>query len=219
MSEEQIETPEVSEPSWWIDKETPGSGDRPEWLPEKFKAVEDVAKSFRELEKRLGSAPDKYDWSKGESWIDPEYEPFQQMAEFAKSKHVPQEVMDNMLETVGTYFNEFNTDYEAERQALGENADERLNTVDNWAKSNFSEETYEALVANMRTAKDVQAIEEIRKKMVSETTAIPSGKETAEPKLTVKDIQAEMVQNYDRYKTDARYREEIKTKISKAVES
>ena len=209
---------ESVEPTWRWDKETAGSGERPGWLPEKFKTAEDVAISFKELEKRLGSAPEKYDWTKGESWIDPEYEPFQKMAEFAKSKHVPQEVMDNMLETVGAYFDEFNTDYAAEREALGENADDRLNTVDNWAKANFSEETYDALVGNMRTAKDVQAIEEVRNKMVAETTAIPTGNETSEPKITVKDIQAEMVQNYDKYKTDARYREEIKNKISKAVD-
>jgi hypothetical protein len=210
---------ESVEPTWWWDKSTPGTGERPGWLPAKFKTAEDVASSFKELEKRLGAAPEKYDWSKGESWVDPEYEPFQKMADFAKSKHVPQEVMDNMLETVGEYFNEFNTDYTAERESLGENADDRLNTVDNWAKANFSEETYDALVGNMRTAKDVQAIEEIRNKMIADTTVIPSGKETAEPKLTVKDIQEEMVQNYARYKTDSRYRDEIKSKIARAVES
>jgi len=38
--------------------------DRPEWLPEKFKSPEDLAKSYTELEKKIsGRVPEKYDWS------------------------------------------------------------------------------------------------------------------------------------------------------------
>lgn len=39
--------------------------DRPQWLPEKFKTPEDLAKSYSELEKKVSGskAPDKYDWS------------------------------------------------------------------------------------------------------------------------------------------------------------
>ena len=38
--------------------------DRPEWLPEKFKTPEDLAKSYSELEKKITSkVPEKYDWS------------------------------------------------------------------------------------------------------------------------------------------------------------
>jgi len=39
--------------------------DRPEWLPEKFKTPEDLAKSYSELEKKVSGtkAPEKYDWS------------------------------------------------------------------------------------------------------------------------------------------------------------
>jgi len=32
-------------------------GDRPEWLPEKFKTPEDMSKAYTELEKKLGQAP------------------------------------------------------------------------------------------------------------------------------------------------------------------
>tara|TARA_R110000850_G_scaffold212078_1_gene337820 strand:+ start:3701 stop:4393 length:693 start_codon:yes stop_codon:yes gene_type:complete len=213
------ESQESAEPSWWWDKSNPGVGDRPDWLPEKYKSAEDTAKAFKELEKRLGSAPDKYDWSKGKGWVDEEYEPFQKMAEFAKSNHVPQVVMDNMLESVGTYLDEFNTDYTAEKEALGENAENRLNTIDNWAKANFSEETHKALISNLRTAGDVKAIEEMRSKMVDGMTTIPTGNETAPTAMTVKEIQAEMLQNYDKYKIDEGYRAEIKGKIARALET
>tara|TARA_R110000868_G_C10904094_1_gene764507 strand:+ start:483 stop:1274 length:792 start_codon:yes stop_codon:yes gene_type:complete len=40
------------------------SEDRPEWLPEKFKTAEDLAKSYSELEKKItNKVPEKYDWS------------------------------------------------------------------------------------------------------------------------------------------------------------
>jgi len=41
------------------------TGDRPTWLPEKFKSGEDLAKSYSELEKKmtdLPKAPDNYSW-------------------------------------------------------------------------------------------------------------------------------------------------------------
>src|SRR5690606_12592008 len=94
-------------PTWYWDENTPGNGARPGWLPEKYKSAADVAKAYSELEKRLGQAPNEYDFSKGESWIEADYEPFQQMADFAKQHHVPQAVMDKMLETVGLYLDEF----------------------------------------------------------------------------------------------------------------
>jgi len=214
---EESSTESAPEPSWWWDKSTPGEGERPDWLPTKYKSAEDTANAFRELEKKLGSAPDKYDWSKGSGWVDPDYEPMQEMADFAKSRHVPQDVFDKMLETVGTYLDEFNTDYESERQQLGEDAKERLTKVDNWAKSNFSKETYEAIVGNLRTANDVKAIEELRNKMIGNETSIPSGNESSEPTITLEEIQSEMNANYSKYKTDANYRNEIQSKIRKAA--
>ena len=37
------------------DNTTPGAPERPEWLPEKFNSPEDMAKSYKELEKKLGT--------------------------------------------------------------------------------------------------------------------------------------------------------------------
>ncbi|WP_421876594.1 hypothetical protein [Pacificispira sp.] len=48
------------------DSETDTQEDRPEWLPEKFKSPEDMAKAYANLEKKLGekqpSAPESYDF-------------------------------------------------------------------------------------------------------------------------------------------------------------
>lgn len=205
-------------PAWWWDKGTPGTGDRPEWLPSKFKTVEDAARAFSELEKRLGSAPDQYDFSKAEKWIDADFDSFKEMAAFAKSKHVPQEVMDKMLESVGSYLDAFTVDTNSEKLALGENAEDRLRVLNNWAKSNFTDETYKALTSNLRTADAVKAIEEMREKMIQNNTTIPTGNETSTPVLTVQEVQMELEQNLDKYQSDPNYRKEIQRKIALASE-
>jgi hypothetical protein len=204
-------------PSWHWDDNTPGSGDRPDWLPGKFKTVADAAKSYSELEKRVGSAPSEYSLEKGQGWIEPDYGPFQDMLTLAKSKHVPQEVMDSMLESVGKYLDEFKIDGTEERAKLGEKAEERLGLLDNWLGSNFSKETREALSESLKTADAILALEEVRNKMLNSTTTIPnSNHEAVNNAPTLQDIQSEMNKNLDKYKTDPVYRRELQAKIEAA---
>jgi len=212
-------TPSIEpiEPTWWHHEGVPGAGDRPDWLASKFKTVSDAAKSYNELEKRVGSAPNEYDLSKGDSWIEGDYQPFQEMLELAKSKHVSQDVMDKMLDSVGKYLDEFKVDYSQERAKLGDKAEERLGLLDNWAKSNFSAETYEALSNNLRTADSIKALEEVRNKMNSSTTTIPNSNHDVNTQVpTLQDIQGELNNNLDKYKTDPAYRAQLQQKMEMA---
>lgn len=204
--------------NWFWDSNTPGVGERPEFLPEKYKSVADVAKAYKELESRLGTAPKEYDFSKGAGWIEPDYEPFQQMAEFARSKHVPQDVMDKMLESVGLYLDEFRTDLNEEKSKLGERATERLQTLNNWAKSNLSEKSFAALTAGMRTADQIEALEEIRNKMLNNSTMVPGGNENvATGGMTIEEYRSELNANYTKFKTDPAYRKEMEKKLTSIV--
>lgn len=207
-------------PSWYWDENTPGTGERPIYLQSKFKSVAEAAKSFNELEKVKGSAPNEYDFSKGQGWIEPDYEPFQKMAEFAKSKHVPQEVMDTMLETVGLYLDEFKTDIEEEKAKLGEHATERLTKLNNWAKSNLSEKSFQTLSAGMRTADAIEALEEIRNKMLSNNTMVPSNNTgIANSGMSIEEYRSELNANYTKYKSDAHYRKEMDRKLESIMGS
>jgi len=212
----QSEAP--SSPTWYWDENTPGSGDRPGWLPTKYKSAADVAKAYGELEKRLGQAPAEYDFSKGEGWIEPDYEPFQHMADFAKQHHVPQSVMDKMLETVGLYLDEFRTDMNEEKAKLGENASERLQVLNNWARSNLSEKAFTVLSGNMRTADAIEALEEIREKMLGNNTMVP-GNNAANTNggLTMEEYRSELQANYQKYKNDPYYRKEMERKLERIV--
>lgn len=207
--------PAAPEPSWWWDENTPGQGERPSWLPDKYKSAEDVAKAYSELQKKLGSAPDQYDWSKGNNWVDPDYEPFHEMENYLRGKAVPQDVVDVMLTTVDKFLNEFNINQEEERKALGDNAPERLRILNNWVKANFSEETQEALISSMNTAASVKAIEEMRTMMIENNTTIPTGNEAPVPSYSIEDVTREMQQNLEQYKNDPKYRAEIQAKFEK----
>jgi len=204
--------------NWYWDENTPGHGERPQFLPEKYKSVADVAKAYKELESRLGTAPKEYDFSKGESWIEPDYEPFHEMAEFAKSKHVPQEVMDKMLESVGSYLDEFKTDMSEERAKLGEKASERLQLLNNWARSNLSEKSFQALSSGMRSAEAIEALEEIRNKMLNNATMVPGGNaNVVSGGITIEEYRSELNANYDKYKKDPVYRKEMERKLENVM--
>lgn len=206
-------------PKWWVDEGVPGTGDRPEWLGDKFKSAADLARSYSELEKRVGNAPENYDFSKSK-YIDPEFASFKDLQEYAKSKKVPQDVMDKMLESVDKYFDEFNYDPNEELQRFGDNAKERLTTLNNWAKANLSEESFVALTSNLRTADAVKALEELRNKVMTNNTVVPSGNDvsgTGAPNL--KEVQEELNNNLDKYKTDPKYRKEIQAKLQSAAKS
>ena len=63
LIEKQVEEPVDTVPKPG-DQPVEKQPDRPEWLPEKFKTPEDLAKSYSELEKKMtNKIPESYDWS------------------------------------------------------------------------------------------------------------------------------------------------------------
>ena len=222
MSDEEI-VQEIEEgngdtempPSWFIDEGIPGVGDRPSWLNEKFKSAADLAKSYYELEKRVGVAPEEYDLSQSK-FIDPDYIPFQEFTQLAKEKRVPKEVVDKMIDSLDKYMDEFSIDYTEEAKKLGENAKQRLTTLDNWAKANLSNDSYEALTSNMRNAESIKALEELRGKMMSNMTTIPGNESTTPNTVSLDDVKAEYVTNLQKYKEDPIYRKDLQSRLALA---
>jgi hypothetical protein len=199
-------------PSWFIDEGIPGIGERPNWLPEKFKTVADLSKSYAELEKRVGIAPESYDFTKSR-YLDPDYVPFQELQQFAKEKRVPQDVMDKMIESVDKYMDEFSSDPTEELKKLGDNAKERVTTVDNWAKANLSKESYEALTGSIRNADSIKALEELRGKIMSNNVQVPGNNGSIEGVTSLDDLTKELSMNLTKYKNDDSYRKEYQKRL------
>ncbi len=214
----EVVTPPAA-PSWYIDEGIPGVGNRPGWLNEKFKSTADLAKSYHELEKKVGTVPDDYDFSKSK-YLDPDYVPFHELKQVARDKRVPQEVIDKMLESVDKYMDEFSIDDNEEIKKLGENAQDRLVTLNNWAKANLSQESFEVLTSNLRSAESVKALEELRNKMMSNTTQIPNGNDGAvHNAASLEDIKLELSNNLAKYKSDPNYRKDITGRLEIAAKN
>jgi hypothetical protein len=206
-------TDETITPSWFIDEGIPGVGDRPSWLSDKFKNAAELAKSYAELERKFGTAPEEYDFSKSK-YIDPDYVPFQELQALGKEKRVPKDVMDKMVDSFDKYMDEFKIDYSEEIKSLGDNAKERLKTLDNWAQANLSKESYESLTANLKSASAIKALEELRSKMMSSSTMVPGGNENANTNVaTLEDVKQELVNNLDKYKADPKYRKDLQSRM------
>jgi len=195
-------------------EETQISNDRPTWLPEKFKSGEDLAKSYSELEKKIGIIPDEYDLSNS-MFLDAEREPIKDFLSVAKEKRVPKEVVDKLVESMDKYLGEFDVDMNVEVAKLGDNAKSRLTTLDNWAKANLSAGSYKALINNLQSADAIHALEELRGKMMSGQTMIPGGNDSASSSIeTIQQIKQEIVDNYAKYKTDEKYRKEVEGRLT-----
>ena len=207
------------QPAWFIDEGIPGSGERPSWLPDKYKTVADLAKSNAELEKRLGTVPEEYDFAKSR-FLDPDYVPFQELQVTAKEKRVPQEFIDKMIESVDKYVDEFRTDDAEELKRLGDNARERVQVLDNWAKANLSKESYEGLTNSLNNAEAIKALEELRGKMMSNTPQVPNnqGNVTGSAQA-LEDVKMELQNNLQKYKTDENYRKDIQKRLEMAAKN
>lgn len=217
-TEETPNSENTTQPSWFIDEGLPGVGNRPIWLADKFKSIADLCKSHAELEKRFGTVPQNYDFTKSK-FLDADYAPFQDLQSFAKEKRVPQEFIDKMLESVDKYMDEFSVDMVEEIKKLGDNGRERVVTLDNWAKANLSKNSYEALTSRLTNAESIKALEELRGKMMSNNPQIPNDNGTVTSSVSLEDIKLELSNNLEKYKTDVAYRKDFQNRLEVAAKN
>lgn len=210
---------ENNEVKWYIDEGIPGQGDRPAWLPDKFKTVADLSKSYSELEKKLvTSVPESYDFSSSK-YIDPEYDAFKELQQYGKEKRVPKDFMDKMISSFDKYMDQFNVDPQDEMKKLGDGAEERLNVLNNWAKANLSQSSYEALTNNLTNAESIKALEELRGKFMSNNLLVPNQNNTPTQGISVNELKDELSQNLEKYKTDKGYRDDYRKRLDLAMKN
>jgi len=166
-----------------------GTTERPENVPEKFwdaenKSVrtDDVLKSYTELEGRFGSftgAPDDYAVGVSEELkeagveINSDDPMVEEAIKFAKDAGMNQEGFGKLINLYGTMELARNN---AEKEAvtadiasLGDNADRRLNNLNQWASKNLPTDLVEGFKDAAVSADAVKAIEQL----VSMTRAAP----------------------------------------------
>ena len=224
---ENIDTPPAEsngklDNSWYWDEGRPGDGERPEWLETKYTKVTDQAKAYKELQKMLGSrnehVPDDYDLKDFGEILDLENPAIADLKAKAKDLKLSQDHVKTLVDSFANYHKSMLPDTDAEIAKLGEHANTRINTVNTWASNHLSDAALETLGAISNTAAVVELMDEIRQLHLQTASKVPAGHAPIKAEVvTPQMVQAEIVQNYERYKADPQYRREMSVKMARAV--
>lgn len=155
-------------------------GERPEWLPEKFKSPEDMAKSYSELEKKLTEkgkmAPEEYEIEPraDDFKFNTKDESFSAFQKFAKENNFNNEQFNKVLGFAADNGLLLSEDaFEKEKQALGKDGEQVLEFLDGWGKKRLNEEEQEVMRGMAFTADQVKLWNKVVK--MSDSKAIPTG--------------------------------------------
>jgi len=206
--------------SWYWDENTPGQGDRPDWLKQKYNKVVDQAKGYPELEKMLGQtkAPESYDLSEYGDHFDLESTYIAELTNAAKESRLSQDILKKVLDPIKKYHDSLVPNMDEEIKKLGEHANSRLNAVNVWASNTLSDKAIKTLGLVSQTAEVFELFDEIRQAH-SRSSRVPSGNEGVQVRgmVTADEVRKEIQDNYARYKTDPKYRAEISGKLKLAL--
>ena len=206
MSEEQAEVqeatsdtlldnaePTLNEGEYFLAEGIKGAGETPEWYKsDKYQSVAEQAKAYTELEKKFGGfkgAPkDGYTAPEG---VESDDALLTELTEFAKDTNMSDEAFGRAWELLTAQEQAVEeVTQEMEMQKLGDNATQRLKTVEGFLKNNLDAETYSAAQELVTTAESVALIEMIVKATVPSKLPIEGGEHPQG--LTWADVEAEM---------------------------
>ncbi len=206
MSEEQAEVQEATsdtlldnaEPTldqgeYFLAEGIKGAGETPEWYKsDKYQSVAEQAKAYTELEKKFGGfkgAPkDGYTAPEG---IESDDALLTELTEFAKDTNMSDEAFSRAWDLLSAQEQAVEeVSQEMEMQKLGDNATQRLKTVEGFLKNNLDADTYSAAQELVTTADSVALIEMIVKATMPAKLPIEGGEHPQG--LTWSDVEAEM---------------------------
>lgn len=212
MSEEQAEVQEATsdtlldnaEPTldqgeYFLAEGIKGAGETPEWYKsDKYQSVAEQAKAYTELEKKFGGfkgAPkDGYTAPEG---IESDDALLSELTEFAKDTNMSDEAFGRAWELLSAQEQAVEeVTQEMEMQKLGDNATQRLKTVEGFLKNNLDADTYSAAQELVTTADSVALIEMIVKATMPSKLPIEGGEHPQG--LTWADVEAEMFRKDDK---------------------
>lgn len=230
MAEEQVTEQEILDE---VPVEEEPVAERPEHIPEKFWKegnvdVDEMAKSYAQLETYVGgkeetikeklieelanehaeTVPENYELPALPEGITEEMVQENPMYawwnETAKLNGMNQEEYESGIHAYVEMMQSQQPDLDAEIEALGENANSRIDAVNAWAEKNFPPEEYEAIQYSLGTsASGIQALERM---MEMNKTGVRSEQFTQpEKQLTMADARAMM---QDKRYFDPRYRDD-----------
>jgi len=185
---------ETTEATTEAPAEATTENERPEWLPEKFKTPEDLAKSYGELTKKLTSKEEDLKAALKEEllqerfpeFIDQETAPDSELLNWwANHAHEQGYSQEQFEDGIKKYFDALPSppDIEAETKKLGDSANDRIRAASIFASSFFPKETMPAIERLCESAEGIIALEAIMEATKDGnfgSTAAPAGQVTRE---------------------------------------
>ena len=185
--------PTLSENEYFLAEGIKGTGETPEWYKaDKYQSVAEQAKAYTELEKKFGGfkgAPkDGYTAPEG---VEQDDALLAELTEFAKDTNMSDEAYGRAWELLTAQEQAVEeVTAEQEMAKLGDNAAQRLKTVEGFLKNNLDADTYTEVQDLVTTAESVKLIEAIVKATVPAKLPIEGGEHPTG--LTWADVEAEM---------------------------
>ena len=186
-------SPTLNEGEYFLSEGIKGAGDMPKWYnPSKYKSVSEQAKAYTELEKKFGGftgAPK--DGYSGPEGIESDDVLLSELTEFANNTNMSQDAFNDawqLLSTQGEVAEEYNQEQELSK--LGDNAQQRIKTVEGFMKNNMSADDFESARSLVTSAESVQLIEMLVKATAPTKLPIEGGESPTG--LTWSDIESEM---------------------------
>lgn len=155
-------SPELSEGEYFLSEGIKGAGEMPEWYnPTKYKSVAEQAKAYTELEKKFGGftgAPK--DGYAGPEGVESGDALLEELTEFATRTNMSQDAFNDAWELLTAQSEAVEqVEQEQELAKLGDNAQQRIKTIEGFMKNNMSPEDFDVARDLVTTAESVQLIE------------------------------------------------------------
>ena len=207
---------------WYLMDGVPGQGPRPDWLLSNFNNAAEQAKAYPSLRKTLGAqqgAPEQYEFGELAKELDLDSQALKEFQIYAKENRLSQEAFERTMKTYVELDRSRKPDVDKEIAKLGPDGIQKVKTVQTWMKNTFSPEALKVWEQMPFTAEGVIMADELRQKSFHNQTRIPGSTDPAPEfkKLTVQEVESEMMQNYSRYQNDPGYREQLRQKFEQAV--
>jgi hypothetical protein len=222
MTEPVDRATDHQEPKWYYDSDVPGVGEKPDFLDDKYSSLAEQAKAYKEVRKALGAqtgAPESYEFGEYAELIDSKNPHIQDFISYAKENRLSQDAFSRAVKTFVEYDKSMQPNIDEEIKKLGDDGARRIETVQKWAENNLSDKAIETIGKIGTRADVIEFLDELRQYQHHQAVVLPTSDDAAASfkPLSRAEVQEEMIQNYSKYKTDARYRAEIAAKLEQAV--
>lgn len=220
---------ETAEQGKSIEEKTPNYNDliidkyknKEDPIYEQLKGYSELHREFSKLSANL--SPESYtlpDLTNKGFQFDEENPVLKSFKNFAKENKISQEVFNGLLDIYVDLELGKMPNRENEYKQLGPDAQDKVNRLDKWLSESLPSDLYNEAKPLLSKASYVKAFDSLRDQILNSDRTIPDEnqrKQYVAPQLTKQQISNEIISNYEKFKSDPNYRDEMRRKLESAL--